>query len=125
MLRIGWDLVKRKFNNYAISEVIGTNLLILITMIMFSLLLTSVFTIFEPNVEPPSANILCQVNENNIKLNHIGGEPLSTDTKIIFEIGQEQTQEYTVNDFLNNDLKTNGWEFGESFVISSIETYGR
>jgi hypothetical protein len=116
--------VHRKFNDYAISEVIGTNLLILITMIMFSLLLTTVFTVIEPEVESPTVDILCQVDEDNILLSHVGGESLSTHVKIIINIGFGTNQEYLVDDYLNDELKEGGWEFGESLVLNTNQIVG-
>ena len=109
----------RKFNDYAVSEIIGTNLLILITVIMFSLLLTTVFTVIEPDVESPKADILCQVDEDNIILSHVGGESLSTQVKIILNIGTGSNQEYLVDDYLKDELKGDGWGFGESLVLTS------
>ena len=109
----------RKFNDYAVSEIIGTNLLILITVIMFSLLLTTVFTVIEPDVESPKVDILCQVDEDNIILSHVGGESLSTQIKIILNIGTGSNQEYLVDDYLKDELKGDGWGFGESLVLTS------
>jgi len=111
--------VDRKFNDYAVSEIIGTNLLILITVLMFSLLLTTVFTVIEPDVESPTVDILCQVDEDNIILSHVGGESLSTQVKIILNIGTGSNQEYLVDDYLKDELKENGWGFGESLVLTS------
>ena len=108
----------RKFNDYAVSEIIGTNLLILITVLMFSLLLTTVFTVIEPDVESPTVDILCQVNEDNIILSHVGGDSLSTQVKIILNNGNGLNQEYLVDDYLKDDLKENGWGFGESLVLT-------
>ena len=86
---------------------------------MFSLLLTTVFTVIEPDVESPTVDILCQVDEDNIILSHVGGESLSTQIKIILNIGTESNQEYLVDDYLKDELKGDGWGFGESLILTS------
>ena len=76
-------------SNSAVSEVLGTILLLLINVGLFSVVAISAYSLL-PSNSAPSTDIICQVNGDNIILTHQGGDALSLDTKIGFSSIQGQ-----------------------------------
>ena len=100
--------------NKAVSETVGTIILLGISVALFSVVYVSVLTIY-PSSPRPSVNIICSVDENNlnITLEHCGGKQLELDTEIQITIN-ETNEKFIVEDYLNNDSKENGaWDVGE------------
>ena len=104
-----------KSTNIAVSETVGTLLLLGISVSLFSVIYLSV-SIVSPSPTRPSVNLICTVEKNNITLEHRGGKTLDLDTEIIVTInGTNET--LTVNDYMNNESKENGvWNIGERVV---------
>ena len=106
-----------KRTNKAVSETVGTMLLLGISIALFSVVYLSVLTIY-PSSTRPSVNLICSVDENNknITLEHCGGKKLDLDTEIRITIN-ETNEKFTVSDYLNNESKDNGaWNIGERVV---------
>jgi hypothetical protein len=100
--------------NKAVSETVGTIILLGISIALFSVVYVSVLTIY-PSTSRPSVNIICSLDENNknITLEHCGGKRLDLDTEIQITIN-ETNEKFIVEDYLNNDSKENGaWNVGE------------
>lgn len=100
--------------NKAVSETVGTIILLGISVALFSVVYVSVLTIY-PSSARPSVNIICSVDENNqnITLEHCGGKRLELDTEIRITIN-ETNEKFIIEDYLNNDSKENGaWNVGE------------
>jgi hypothetical protein len=116
-------MVKKKnsHNNNAVSEVIGTVLLLGISVTLFSIVYISVLTL--PNSPPtPYSNIYFSYNETNIILTHFGGTELSLDTDIKIIIGDDPPIFEKVKDYLSNEsIDDNYWGFGEQFIYTSSE----
>ncbi len=106
--------------NQAVSEIVGTMLLLVISITLFSVVYISVLTIY-PSSTKPSVNIICAIDENNnIIIEHCGGKELDLDTKVSITIA-ETNEKFTVGDYLNNESKNNGvWDVGEK-VIYPVE----
>jgi len=104
-----------KRTNIAVSETVGTLLLLGISVSLFSVIYLSVL-IVSPSPIRPSVNLICTVEKNNITLEHRGGKTLDLDTEIIVTTnGTDET--LTVNDYMNNESKENGvWNIGERVV---------
>lgn len=104
-----------KRTNIAVSETVGTLLLLGISVSLFSVIYLSVL-IVSPSPIRPSVNLICTVEKNNIILEHRGGKTLDLDTEIIVTTnGTNET--LTVNDYMNNESKENGvWNIGERVV---------
>ena len=104
-----------KRTNIAVSEIVGTLLLLGISVSLFSVIYLSVL-IVSPSPTRPSVNLICTVEKNNIILEHRGGKTLDLDTEIIVTTnGTNET--LTVNDYMNNESKENGvWNIGERVV---------
>lgn len=99
----------------AVSEIIGTLLLLMIVVMFFTILYLQVLSI--PN--PTSAaivNIVGKIDENCILLEHAGGETLNLDTDISITI-DNSTIDITVGDYLDDESKEDGlWSLGERVV---------
>ncbi len=106
---------KMKRRNLAVSETVGTLLLLSISISLFSVIYFSVLTI-SPSPITPAVNLICKFEKNNITLEHRGGKTLDLDTEIIVTTnGTNET--LTVNDYMNNESKENGvWNIGERVV---------
>jgi FlaG/FlaF family flagellin (archaellin) len=100
--------------NKAVSETVGTMLLLGISIALFSVVYISVLTIY-PSDTSPSVNIIFSVDENNtnITIEHCGGKELDLDTEISITI-DEANEKFSVGDYLSNESKNNGaWNAGE------------
>lgn len=103
--------------NKAVSETVGTLLLLGISVALFSVVYLSVLTIY-PSSTKPSVNFICSVDENNenITIEHCGGKELDLDTEIQISINATNDK-ISVRDYLNNESKKNGeWNVGERVV---------
>ncbi len=104
-----------KRSNKAVSETVGTLMLLGISVSLFSVLYVSVITIY-PNSSSPSVNLLCSIEGNNIIIEHRGGKTLDLNTKFIVTINGTD-EKFSVYDYLNNKFKENGvWNVGEQVV---------
>jgi hypothetical protein len=99
----------------AVSESVGTLLLLGITISLFSVIYFCVITIYPINASP-TVNLLCSISENNITIEHRGGKTLDLDTKIIITINGT-SQDFRIYDYLDNESRYNGkWNIGEQVV---------
>jgi hypothetical protein len=106
-------------SNSAVSEVLGTILLLLINVGLFSVVAISAYSLL-PSNSAPSTDIICQVNGDNIILTHQGGDALSLDTKIGFS-SITGTKYIVVGDYLDEKSKEDGkWSIGENIVYSNL-----
>ena len=114
-------LFKRKVNsNKAVSEVLGTILLLGISVALFSIIYISLFSI-QATPSTPSVNIVGTIKNNQLILDHMGGEDLKLDTKIIMHFPDDTRKSLLVkeNDYLPAQAKIdNKWNIGEQFTYS-------
>jgi len=110
--------MKTKRANNAISEIIGTMLMLGISVSLFSVVYISVLTV--PYSPPtPSANIIYQIDDGNIVLSHYGGKALNLDTKIVMRVDGQPVDSIPAGDYLCNDFNGDGlWSVGEKVVFS-------
>ena len=107
----------------AVSEVIGTILLLGIAVTLFSVLYIAVFS---HTVTPstPSVNIAATVDGNNIILEHRGGEPLGLDTQITIIINDD-VETTTVGENLDEKSKEDDlWRIGEKMYYTFDQNQG-
>lgn len=108
--------MKNRRTDNGVSEIVGTILLLGITITLFSLIYVSVLTI-SPAPHTPSANIVFRVKGDNITINHCGGTALSLDTKILMTIGN-RSMNATAEDGLDDKYKDDDlWGIGEKLVF--------
>lgn len=122
------DRIKQmKQSDSAVTEIIGTMLLIAISLGLFSVVYVSVLNV--PYVPPtPTANIACLVEGNDIVLEHYGGDPIGLQTKLLLSIDDVQS-EVTLGD-IDGTLSwdKNGdeeWSMGEKIVYSPGSLTGK
>jgi len=106
----------------AVSETVGTLLLLGMSITLFSIIYFSIVTIY-PISANPTVNLICFKDENTIIIEHRGGESLSLDTKILLNIGGIDN-ELTVGEIIENDSNSDGfWSIGERLVYNTTQYY--
>lgn len=124
--------------NDAISQIMGTVLLLLVGLAIMSLVYSYVLS-YPPPTPTPQVEIVGSVYERErfmtslgkyqedcrILLRHNGGEPLPLDLLISVNVGDISFNS-TIGDFLNNSYKTDSfWNIGEQliFLVEDITNY--
>ncbi|MBN2602607.1 MAG: type IV pilin [Candidatus Thermoplasmatota archaeon] len=115
---------RNKFNKHAVSEILGTVLLLAMSIAIF----TSVyFFVIDQSTSskdrtPPSSSIAGLTSENKyIILEHRGGEDVTLESKIVLLIGGK-SYTYIVADLLDFESKKDGtWNMGEKLVFSAVD----
>jgi len=113
-------MLKKTRKNHGVSEVLGTILLLVISVTLFSTVYTAFFSI-QPGPSTPAVTIVGTIENNFLILEHRGGESLGLNTGIIigFEEGLSEMLSVNDQDFLNSTYKTDGnWDIGEKFIYS-------
>ncbi len=101
--------------NKAVSEMVGTLLLLGMSVSLFSVIYISVLTMY-PASSSPSVNLICSIEDNNVTLEHRGGKSLDLNTELILNVDSVNNK-FTVGDYLSNESKENGvWNIGERVV---------
>lgn len=105
-------------NDNAVSEIVGTVLLLAMAICLFSLL--SVIVLSYPiSSNTPSANLVGTIEGEYLLIEHRGGTPLRLDTKVIITIGGDQPEYIKIGDFLDDNAKEdNLWGIGEWFIYN-------
>jgi len=107
---------KKKYSNdNAINEIVGTMLLLGISVSIFSIVYISVLTIPYPS-STPSSNIYFSLDETKIVLTHFGGKELDLESDVRIMIGDELPITVNVSDFLEDEDGDNYWGLGEQFI---------
>lgn len=108
----------KKINNIALSEIIGTILILAISVSLFSFVYLSLFSL-SPNFDTPIADIHGMTSDKkNIIFSHMGGEELSLDSLVIISVGGKEIIQ-TVGDLLDEKSSEDGyWNIGEELVIN-------
>ena len=103
-----------KNSNKAVSEVLGTILLLGIAVAIFSLLY--IIVIYEPfDTYEPYPTIIATVEGNNIIYEHRGGDSLSADSFFNIKIGSN-SEDVLVGDLLRDNNNDGEWNIGEKLV---------
>ena len=103
---------KRAYN--AVTELVGTAILLGLAITLFSIV--QVIALSYPyNPSTPSARLVGTVDQNIILIEHHGGESLSLDTKIVIDIGNE-TVSKTVEELLIDSNGNDKWNIGEKLA---------
>jgi len=108
---------KIKKQNKAVSEVLGTILLLVISVSVFTVVYASFFSVdLGPDV--PSVSLMGIIEDNNLIILHQGGEDIGLNTKVIMRPVQNasDSEKVEVDNYLDLDAKNDGkWNIGESF----------
>ena len=108
---------KMKKAEKALSEVVGTVMLLGMAVSLFSVL--SIVVLTHPfNPSAPSVNIVGMIDGTDIILEHHGGEALDLDTRILIAVGGNRIS-ITVRDLLDDESKV--WTIGERLRLNYSE----
>jgi hypothetical protein len=115
---------RNKINKHAVSEILGTVLLLVMSIAIF----TSVyFFVIDQSTNSkdralPSSSIAGLTSEDKyIILEHRGGEDVSLESQVVLLIGGK-SYNFTVADLLDFESKKDGaWNIGEKLVFSAVD----
>ena len=109
-------------NIIAVSEVVGTILLLVLSVTFFSVVYTAFFSI---DVAPstPSVNLLGTIKENNLIFDHRGGEDLGVETKVQIRFLDGYVESYPADPdyYLDDENSNDKWNIGERFNLDLTE----
>jgi flagellin-like protein len=121
------DSMRRKPQNHAASEIVGTIVLLAMAISLFTILNMIVFSYPMSNT-PPAADIVSTVDttRNLIILEHNRGSPLDLDTKVLFNINgsiEEIVIGDSLHNYLNQESRADGvWNSGETVVYTPSQS---
>jgi hypothetical protein len=114
------DRIKRYI---AVSEVFGSMILLVITVVVFSIAYTSYFST-EVDEPAPNADIVAKITENSIVFKHNGGDDISKEADIILTNKYDISTEINLKDYLIEDKEDGLWNIGER-VICQLDELNR
>jgi uncharacterized repeat protein (TIGR01451 family) len=101
--------------NTAVSEILGTVLLLILVVSSFSVIYSNVLSTPAPR-NPLDATIVGRVEGNNLVFEHQKGESLSLDTKITVNMGFKN-ETFLVKNYLDAEsVKDGKWNIGEKVI---------
>ena len=111
--------MKNRRINSAVSEIIGTLLLLGIAVSSFGAINYYVISAPAPNPSP-IVEISGMIEENQIVLMHQGGETLDLNTELLIQLG-DKYEKVKVGDLLDAESKSDGvWSLGEKVVYPVV-----
>lgn len=112
-----------KRTDEAVSELLGTMLLLTVAVSVFSVISLNTLSDISPE-EHPLVTIVGALEGNNIILTHRGGESLPLESEIVLTIGGTQLN-FTAGQLLDNKSKQDElWTVGELLVYSGTNLTG-
>lgn len=105
--------------NEAVSDIVGTVLLLGMTIALFSVLCVGVLS-YPSSPSEPAVNLVGTIIETPddgvyLHLEHCGGEALDLNTKVIITLDGGQSEDIRVGGYLTDENKDNKWNIGEGF----------
>lgn len=104
--------MKEKRKNLGVSEIIGTILLLGISVTLFSGIQLYVFSA-EQSAEPIKPIIGGSLKDSTIILQHLGGRSLDEQTRIQYQIGNSTIKLFLNSSFFIDDNNNQKWDVGE------------
>jgi len=115
--------MKGKRTDEAISDLLGTMLLLTVAVSVFSVISLNTLSDISPE-EHPLVTIVGALEGNNVILTHRGGESLPLESEIVLTIGGTQLN-FTAGQLLDNKSKQDElWTVGELLVYSGTNLTG-
>ena len=110
--------IDKKIEN-AVSNIIGTMLLLGITISFFTVVCYIVLS-YPSNTPTPSADLVGMIDKDKddnkcLFIENRGGESLSSNIKVLLSDEEGNSKYVILQDCLNDDIK-DGWSIGEWFV---------
>lgn len=116
--------MKIKRSNKALTDLVGTLILLSIAIALFSVVNIIVFA-YPFNPPTPSANLVGLIDENGvIIIKHNYGDYLELNTNVIIRIESNSYEKSASDsDYLDSSEKANGyWSIGDSFEIDPADS---
>jgi len=111
--------LKNKRLNHAISEVIGTVLLLIMAVSLFSVVYVFVVNeAFNPEENPPSVAIAATTEGKNLIFENRGGKSLSSQSLICFLSVAGQQMNMEIGPYLEDTNGNGMWDAGERLVFN-------
>ena len=108
---------KIKRMNYAVSEIVGTVVLLSITISLLVFVNVALFSIEDPHESTIVDIIGMSADEGHVIFSHVGGNDLPLDTVVVVTVGGLEIRE-TIGDLLDEESAEDGyWNIGEELVI--------
>jgi FlaG/FlaF family flagellin (archaellin) len=112
--------MKNRRKNKAVSAIVGTVLLLGITMVCFSVLNFVIFS-FQSQSSIPYANLVGSFKGESIIIEHNGGEPLKSDTMLILYFPNNFTWINSTGKLLDDLNGDSYWNIGEQVQVNSSD----
>ncbi|MEF8878833.1 MAG: type IV pilin N-terminal domain-containing protein [Candidatus Thermoplasmatota archaeon] len=111
-------------NNIAVSEVLGTVLLLGISTIVVSGVYIAILSA-EPQIDDAKhVDIRGKIEKNNLILEHAGGESLPVESKIVLTNESGSTKQIVVDDYIDDKgPKDSEWEIDEKVNYELSDDY--
>jgi len=107
---------KYMLNTDAVSEILGSMLLVLMAVAMFSIVYSMVLSM-TPGPSAPQATLAFSVDVGNITINHCGGEALDSNVEIVYIIDNQTIRTIIKDNYTNWDNNSDGkFNLGEQLV---------
>jgi flagellin-like protein len=110
-------MISRRRDN-GVSAIVGTVLLLGITLVCFAVLNVIIFS-FQSQPSAPYANIVGSFKGDSIVIEHNGGEPLNSDTILILYFPNNYSWINSAGNLLNDMNNDSYWNIGEQILINS------
>lgn len=110
--------MKFKKADEAVSDLVGTVLLLGMAVLFFSIL-SAVVLSYPISSSSPSTNLVGTIEGEYLLIEHRGGEPLSLETKVILFMDNGTSKSILIGDenYLDDEAKKdNLWGIGEWFI---------
>jgi len=112
--------MKLKRENNAVSEIIGTIMLLSIAVILFTGVYVFVLNeALDPHEQAPNVNIVGTTEGKDLIFENRGGESLSSDTLICFLSVAGKQMNMTIGQYLEDTNGNGEWDVGERLVFNS------
>jgi FlaG/FlaF family flagellin (archaellin) len=107
-----------KKNNSAVSEVLGTVLILAISVVILASVYLAAFSLPAPSRAPVVNAVGMTANDQDIIISHQGGDDLSLDAILVLTVGGKDIT-YKIEDLMDpEDVEDGFWNIGEELVFS-------
>ncbi len=105
-------LVKLSKNKNAVSEVLGTVLLLGISVALFSAVYVSFFSV-DVEEPSPSVDMVAYISDTTLYLDHRGGDSIGVNAEIILSDEDDNSRVLTAEPYINQVKNNDKWNIGE------------
>jgi len=116
-------MVVSLLNDLGVSEIVGTIMLLGVTVGLFSVVAGVVLS-FPSSESAPLADIVGTVVDGEVIILNRGGEPVSLDSRVLVDVDGNISR-YSVGELLDPDFAADGWwDIGENIRFDIVDLCG-